>query len=172
MCQCQLSSTLALKRQMNRKLKISELVDAIDMQSEYSSTYFNKNNLKFLYVNDDVRYEADSDKSLEEVTEWMQEIVEEFRKILDGNDENYVSIPDKFELHEYRIMEKFCNTIETEQIANQLIQSIKGKGAFRRFKNTLYKLGLEQRWYEYRDEAFRGKAKDWCEFHEIEFIDK
>lgn len=156
---------------MNRKLKISELVDAIDMQSDESSTYFNKENGEFLYVNDDIRFEADSDTPIEEITDWMQDIVKEYRKIDEGDDEHYISVPDKFDIHEYRIMEKFCYAIETEQIADQLIQSIKGRGAFRSFRNTIHRLRLEQRWYEYRDAAFRRKAIDWCEFHKIEFID-
>jgi hypothetical protein len=157
---------------MNIKANISEIVDAMDMQSDDSSTFYNKKSGKFLYVNDDLRYEADQDKPIEEVTEWMQEDVKEYRKIQAGDDEYYVSIPDKFEIHEYRIMEKFCYTIETEQIVDQLTQSIKGRGAFRRFRDTLFRLGLEQRWYKFKDDAFRRKAKDWCEINEIKFIDE
>ena len=78
---------------MDKKVKISKIVDAMEMQSEDSSTYFNKENSEFLFVSEDVRYEAESN-----------------------------------------------NPIETEKIIVQLIQSIKGGGAFRRFKDTLYSM--------------------------------
>ena len=157
---------------MNKKVTISEIVDAMETQSDNSFAYFNKKNGKFLYINDDIRYEADSDKPIGEVTEWMREEVKEFRKIQVGDDEHHVSIPGKFEIHEYRIMEKFCYTIETEQIVDQLIQSIKGRGAFRKFRDTLFRLGLEQRWFTYKNDVFRRKAKDWCKINEIEFVDE
>jgi len=39
-------------------------------------------------------------------------------------------------------MEEFIETISNPGIANQLWQAIRGRGAFRVFKDTLYRLNL------------------------------
>ena len=50
-----------------------------------------------------------------------------------------------------------------------LFQSIKGKGAFRRFKNTLERFALVDQWYEFKEKKLREFVEFWCEENEIEF---
>ena len=52
---------------------------------------------------------------------------------------------------------------------DRLIIAISGRGAFRRFKDEVRRLGVEKAWYEYRDAAQREKAIEWCEENGIEF---
>ena len=40
---------------------------------------------------------------------------------------------------------------------------IKGHGAFRRFKDTVYDFGLDKEWYEFQAEAYKRIAIKWCE---------
>lgn len=48
---------------------------------------------------------------------------------------------------------------------------IKGRGAFRRFKDALHRLNLTAEWYAYREAAVRQVAIDWCELNEIDWQD-
>lgn len=50
---------------------------------------------------------------------------------------------------------------------NMAEQAIRGKGAFRRFKDCLFDLGMEQEWYKYRDACYEKIAREWCEKHGI-----
>ena len=50
-----------------------------------------------------------------------------------------------------------------------LEQVIRGKGAFRRFKNTIRYLGIEDEWYQYQASEYRRKAIEWCEKNELEY---
>ncbi|GAA60106.1 hypothetical protein P20652_1970 [Pseudoalteromonas sp. BSi20652] len=50
-----------------------------------------------------------------------------------------------------------------------LSQSIHGKGAFRRFKTVLEKLGLVDEWYKYRGQKLRGFVEFWCKENKIDF---
>ena len=85
--------------------------------------------------------------------------------------ERFVAAPDKFEFHEYRQMERSIGTVRDSPAAEQLWRAIKGKGAFRYFKDTANRLGLLKEWYEYRYEATRKSVKDWAEAHQIPVID-
>ncbi|MEH7302773.1 UPF0158 family protein [Neobacillus drentensis] len=52
-----------------------------------------------------------------------------------------------------------------------LLRAIKGKGAFRRFKDNIIDLGLEDQWYSYRSKCYKEIAIEWCRENNIEFID-
>jgi hypothetical protein len=51
-------------------------------------------------------------------------------------------------------MKDFCSTVKEPKIAQDLYRVISGKGAFRRFKDTIHRHSVEERWYKFRDEAF------------------
>lgn len=46
-----------------------------------------------------------------------------------------------------------------------------GKGAFRRFKQSVRYHGLEQRWYDYLAEAYRELAIRWCAEKGLEYTE-
>ena len=50
-----------------------------------------------------------------------------------------------------------------------MYSAIRGKGAFRRFKDWVIDMGIEQLWYDYRDDAYKRKAAQWCEENRIEY---
>ena len=51
-----------------------------------------------------------------------------------------------------------------------ILSALNGKGAFRRFKDTATRLNVEEKWYEYKDEALIKIASDWCKDNSIEDI--
>ena len=50
-----------------------------------------------------------------------------------------------------------------------MYSSIKGSGAFQRFKNKIHHYGIADEWYKYKDEALKELAIEWCEENEIEY---
>ena len=46
-------------------------------------------------------------------------------------------------------------------------RAIKGKGAFRYFKDTARRLGLLDQWYQYRDAAVKEYVLAWAEANEV-----
>lgn len=68
-------------------------------------------------------------------------------------------------------MEDYIRELDDNALANRLANAIRGKGAFRRFKNTLISCGKIQSWYDYRDQYYWQFARNWCRAHDIEFVD-
>lgn len=60
-------------------------------------------------------------------------------------------------------------SLQSVDYKNRLYNAIKGRGAFRRFKSTVHYLGIEQLWYEFRDNAYAEIAQKWCRNNDIEF---
>lgn len=83
---------------------------------------------------------------------------------------DYLALPDRFEIDEYRMMERFALGIADTGSQDQLVSALQGRGAFRRFKDAVLRLDLAERWYAYRNDAYEGVAWDWCEVNGVELI--
>jgi hypothetical protein len=81
--------------------------------------------------------------------------------------DRFQQLPTKFDVHEWAIMQDFSNSVASDRIRQDLLNSIHGAGAFRHFKDTLRRYQIESTWFEFRAEALRQLALDWCEEHHI-----
>ena len=64
-------------------------------------------------------------------------------------------------------MERFCLSVDDDDIRDALCVVIRDRGAFRRFKDRVQAYGIAEAWYRYRDKALREIAVAWCEEHGI-----
>ena len=77
-------------------------------------------------------------------------------------------LPRQYDMNEYRMMEEFIYDLPAGRAQDALDAAIRGKGAFRRFKDRLYDFDLQEKWYKYRDDCYEQIARDWCERFGIE----
>jgi hypothetical protein len=69
---------------------------------------------------------------------------------------------------QYRWMERFIATVEEGELRDRLVQSIDGKGAFRRFKDVLMNFPVDrERWFAFRSERLRSCMESWLETHRM-----
>ena len=107
-----------------------------------------------------------------EPPEWQKEHLERIKPILENFDPNrYICLPSGFDFHEYRVMEKFISSLSSTKVRESLWHAIKGRSAFRRFKNCIDRFGLTEQWYRYRDAALKQFIIEWCEVEDIPYID-
>ena len=95
--------------------------------------------------------------------EWLDEFGmtrEEYESAADTLDEHgFKRLPDLRDINEYHMMENFADQHESAD----LNRAIRGRGAFRRFRSTVRRIGLEQVWFQFRDAEYKRIAKEWCE---------
>lgn len=65
------------------------------------------------------------------------------------------------------MMGQFADNVCDNRKRELLLVALEGKGAFRRFKDTLDRTGLAGEWYKFRDGAYIEIAREWCEENEI-----
>ena len=66
--------------------------------------------------------------------------------------------------NEYHIMQDFIyDEIPAGGVRDQFESAIRGRGAFRRFRNLAERLGIINEWYEYKEKAQKQLAIEWCE---------
>ena len=64
------------------------------------------------------------------------------------NNPNVISLPGRNELNEYEDMVSFVDSLDDNYIKERLYQALKGKGAFKRFKNEIVKLNVRGKYLE------------------------
>jgi Uncharacterised protein family (UPF0158) len=155
---------------MAARVKLSDIVDGIDSQSDESSSFLNKKTGEVVFISDYEMRAAEDDAPIEDFPDWEQDQVRIARDIIAETGE-YIELPTKYDVNEYRIIERFCLSIEDPKTCDTFCDLIKGSGAFRRFKDALYHYGIEDDWQRYRDNALKEIAVEWCREHNVEFDD-
>ena len=150
-------------------IKLSDIIDGMEMQSDMISSYLSKKTGRVIQVSKEEMDVAENEGPVEDSPDWQQDSIKTACEIIETGD--YIPLPSKFDIHEYNIMEKFCLSINDEKISNILYDSIKSNKAFRRFKDKIRKYNIEENWYQYRHNAFRAIAKRWCEDNSVGVID-
>jgi len=168
------------------KITLDDVETAIDSSQDYMfMSYANTKTGEIVMLSEEDRrvleedeeedeseeHEDGDDDSERELPEWQVEQRELIRRMQE-NREDYVPMPTSFDFHEYRVMERFCYSVENEALADKLLHSIKGRGAFRMFKTTLFAHHIENDWYEFRQRALREVAQQWCDDFGFELVDR
>jgi hypothetical protein len=110
--------------------------------------------------------EDDDDESEEDgdLPEWQQEGREEARKVRDDTADRFVWIPQNDSSESFRLMEDFIETVRDERAKDLLSRAIDGKGAFRRFKDTLFEFPkIREQWFTFESQQKREWAANWLE---------
>lgn len=144
---------------MNAKVKLKAIIEGIEMQTEMSTMYLDIKTGKL---------ETIFDEEFWNITGEPESGYFELEEKVLGNPE-YISLPSEFDVNEYNIMEEFSHSLKDEKIKNQLLTVIKGKGAFRKFKDKLLELGIREDWFKFKEEALKEIAIEWCKVNEIPF---
>ena len=122
---------------------------------------------EIILVTEDERTLAEEDTPVEEIPAWQRELMPKIRDALDGD--RWLELPDRFDIHEWSIMEQFSRAQNSERMRRELLNAIHGAGAFRSFQNSIRGLGLEQSWYRFRDEALADIARRRLEEHNLPY---
>src|SRR5690349_21433481 len=133
---------------MTLPVKLKDVVDALDEGGDELSHYLDKRSGEIFLITDEETSAAEEDKPLSDYPEWQQENVIKAREILESD--QFIELPGQFEINEYSIMERFAREYEDRRTSAELLRSIKGPGAFRRFKDTIFDLNIQDAWYEFR----------------------
>lgn len=140
---------------MSRPAKLSDLLEALLLPDAWEAWLDRETGRVYLRGEDGLAGEADEEEDVRAL------------KAIDAGDPRYLALPGKFDFDEYRHLERFIAGLEDARIADQLWRAIKGKGAFRRFKDTANRLGVLQEWYDYLQRAQESFMLEWAELNGI-----
>lgn len=96
------------------------------------------------------------------VPEWMEDEIELALDVFLLEKDRYVRIPERDPQKGFAAMREFTGQIENLQLQEELRHILNGKGAFRKFKNTLEPHPKERKaWYGFNAKAARNEIEEW-----------
>ena len=137
------------------KFKLSLLVEAFMKISTFDTIFINKKN-----------------KSILEISELMSdEEKDELFNLVDEKAEDYIKLPLSHELDKYGMMTRFIDSLENEEYKEVLSKAIRGKGVYRRFKETIESFKLKRKWFLFKKKEYILLAKRFAVDNKIDYID-
>lgn len=132
------------------KVKLSTIVEGLEMVSDMTQVYYNPETGEVDFVLDPLigGYDEDEDET-----------------IPDGA----LFLPSSFEINEYSIMEDFVYSLKDQDMRQEFLWAINGRGAFRNFKHHIHRYNIQNDWYDFKHEAYTKIAKEWCDWKNLEY---
>jgi hypothetical protein len=147
-------------------VSLRDVVEALDLESDELHSYLDPDTGDIVTFNDDEARMAESGE-WEDAPPWMQEYLPKVKRVLE--DDRMLELRDRVHIDEWRMMQDFALEEAQCRCRSELTSAVHGEGAFRRFKNAIQRLGLEDSWYQYRQAAFEQVAKEWLEENKIPY---
>lgn len=158
------------KGQVMMPVKLQHIIDEMETQSEGYLSFIHLKTGEIVTVSQEALSIAEDGEDYDDLLEWQQEDIETAYSIIE-NEQEFVSLPTKFDIDEYGMMERFSFNVTDSKRQEQLLDSIRGKGAFRRFQDQVNCLGIEELWYEHRNNRYKEIAIDFCKYHNINYTE-
>jgi len=147
-------------------VRLRDVVDALDLQSDELHSCLDPDTGEIITFNDEQASIAEGG-DWESAPGWMKPDLPKIKRALE--DERMLELPDRVHIDEWRMMQDFADADEHCPCRAELQSAVHGAGAFRRFKDAIRRLGLEEAWYRYREAAYQRVAREWLEENNIAY---
>lgn len=155
-------------------VSLGEVADTLAMQSDELRVFLNRRTGELLVLSDeelrlpDARADdGEPDGREPDVQDWEARARATAERVRSSDD--FLPLPSRWEIHDYGIMERFCYAVDDERQHERLVEAIRGRGAFRSFREAADRAGLLEAWYAYRSAALAEIAADWLDEHGVAY---
>jgi hypothetical protein len=153
---------------MAAKVKLQEVIDALEFSGEENALYLDLDTGEVELVDRSLIREVESgEEEMPDLPEWQQPQWEIARKVVETD--RMIPLPDQHDFHEWQVMRDFADSIEAPRKREEVLEALHGSGAFRMFRSTIRRLKLDDAWDRHRDRVMRDIAIEWCEENDVEW---
>ena len=152
---------------MSVVVSLPRVADEIDGLLEGFTAFLNRQTGELCSLSDNDLESPDEQTDGDDLPDWMVELRARVREIRDSGD--WVELPSKFDIHEWGLMEEFSFSIEDSQVREDLLNAIRGHGAFRYFRDAVNQHGIQDSWYAFKTAAIATIVAEWLDEHGIDY---
>jgi hypothetical protein len=105
------------------KIQLSSIVEGIEFQGLESYSYLNLKTGEVILIADEEIRAVENGDDISEQAEWYKEAIASTKVFLENQDQ-YLELPTKYDLNEYRIIENFVYTIPIEEQREEMLNLI------------------------------------------------
>lgn len=150
---------------------MEDLISEIELQIDDTFTFINTNSGEVITLTREEMRTVEDEEPFEKFPDWQRENIEKAISIIEDEDGVFVDFTLRNNFNEYEIIEEFIVRLPDQKNREILDDTIRGRGAFRRFKDRIIELGVDKQWYTYKEGKIRQLVIEWCKEHNIEIQD-
>lgn len=157
-----------------KPIKLSDVASKLECIMDDCNCYMNKETGEIIELEDrffQIVENSEPGSDFGDYLEWERAIIKLAEAIWQDSDQ-YHLLPTKYDINEYDMIEAFCLSIQDNELREKFLKRIKGRGAFRRFKDFAYQTDLIDEWYNYKWNAYLKIAKEWCDEQQIPYYEE
>ena len=149
-------------------VSLREVVQELEALLEDATLYLDLETGELYQLGDD-EAAAVEDGREDDLPEWLEDDLPRIREIV-ADERRWLALPTRFDIHEWAIMDEYARGQEDADLSGELSRAIHGRGAFRVFKDAVYRRGIQEDWYRFRDEAIADIVADWLDVREVAYV--
>jgi hypothetical protein len=155
---------------MAAEVELDVIIEALEMADDSISSYLDVETGEVHSITEEeFDLAEDPQTAMEDLPNWQREAVTLARSIQKQEGKRYMALPDKFDVHEWAMMDRFSMTMRDAQMRNDFHGGIRGAGAFRLFKHLLTEYNLWDAWNRFKQVELRQMAIEWCKENGITY---
>lgn len=152
---------------MGMPVELSTVAEALDYVTSGCEAFIDRKRGEVAWFTDEEMALAEAEQD-PDMPDWMAEVAADVRRVTASDD--FIPLPDKFEIHEYGIMDRYCMSVADSRLSERLSDAIRGRGAFGRFRDMVAREGLRDDWSEFRHRALMCIGEDFLRDKGIPFV--
>ncbi|BCK42760.1 TPA: hypothetical protein U1V47_001326 [Streptococcus suis] len=138
-------------------VSFQDVVDSLQMISQGDRYYYDSHIDELVYLSVG-EFRIESRDGLEE----------EIEEDVAGR---FVGLPTYYDFNPYTFMELYISDLTDGDLSGRLSRAIRGRGAFRRFKNELERCDRFEEWYAFETQCYKELVLEWCQENKIAIVD-
>lgn len=154
---------------MTLPVPLADVVLAIEPLNDEWQALINPDTGEIVTFTEEEKEEATAEGDDPDMPAWFADQAPRIREALASS--AYIALPGRLDFHEYAVMEEFACSL-SEPLRDELLHTMRGSGAFRRFKAFIREHDIDTQWFAWRDRALDAMAIDFLEMEGIPFIDR
>ena len=150
-------------------VKLQDVIEAIEPLSEEWNARINPSTGEIVCYTEEEAAMAESEADGERVPPWFVEHAPRVREA--SASKEFIDLPGPFEFHEYAVMERFVLSLPSPA-CDRVLAAMRGRRAFRGFKDAIFKEGVEDQWDRWREQALKDLAIEFLQAEGIAYVDE
>ena len=153
---------------MAARVSLKLVIEELDALTDETSAYLNRETGELYALGDDEAGLVEDGIDPVGMPEWIIDEVAKMCEVLESAE--WLALPTRFDIHEWAIMESFARSLADPDVRDELSTALRGKGAFRWFKEVVRRRGIQEAWYDYRTAALGRIAIAWLDEHGVAYV--
>lgn len=147
-------------------VKLKEVAEELDMQSDQICSFLHRSSGEIITLQTETIWAVEENNERSDYADWEKEEIALAKKALKTDE--YLRFPDSFEINEFSVMKDFCESLGGD-LSDEMLNLLGGSGSFKRFKQAIYRHGIEEAWYDYKQTALETVAAEWLKQNNIPY---